>query len=170
MSERHQSRASVVRVKGVAFNYLQFLWSGIGQIRQQQARGNFSGAMSLAGTFIPYLPDSMKEQFRERANHIIEVMNIIKAGRLKQIQEIPDLYIRGIYKNRLLQIYSNESLNKFIDDMTTQLNQLGYMENLKVVREGEAELDPDWIALYKKEKRQSKRSKKRDASPTGSID
>jgi len=171
MSESQQSKAAVIRVKGVSFNYLQFLWSGIGQVRQQQAQGNFSGAMSLIASFISYLPDSIKKEFRDRAIHIQEVVDVIRAGSLDVIQRIPDLFIRGIYRNRLLQLYSSEALGKFIDDLTTQLNELGYMENLKVVTEGEADEREDWIAIDKKRKAKTKRRRRKKEgtadSPTG---
>lgn len=170
MSEAQQSRAAVIRVKGVSFNYLQFLWSGIGQIRQQQSLGNFSGAMALTTSFIPYLPDSMKEKFRKMAVHINTVMNAIKSGNIPAVQRIPDFFMRGIYKNRVLQIYSNEVLTKFIDDMTSQLNQLGYMENLKMVAEGEADEGIDWIELDRRRKKQAKRRKKKEEAHIGSMD
>lgn len=170
MSEAQQSRAAVIRVKGVSFNYLQFLWSGIGQIRQQQSLGNFSGSMALTTSFIPYLPDSMKDEFRKKANHINTVMNTIKSGSIPAIQRIPDFFMRGIYKNRLLQIYSNEVLTKFIDDMTTQLNKLGYMENLKMIAEGTADEGMDWIEIDRRRKRQAKMRKKKKEEPVGSME
>lgn len=171
MSEGQYSRASVVRVKGVSFNYLQFLWSQIGQIRQQQAAGNFKGAMALCVSFISYLPDSMKDKFRAKAEHIYMVMNAIQAGNLEQIQEIPDYYIRGIYKNRLLQFYSSEALKTFIDEMTSMLNQLGYMENLKVVAEGDLEGDQDWIPeQQRRQKAERRKRRKEKKEPQGNID
>jgi len=176
MSGSQVSKAAVIKVKGVSFNYLQFLWNGIGQVRQQHALGNYSGAMALVASFIGYLPDSIKEQFRDRANHIQGVMDIIKSGRLEVIKKIPDLYIRGIYKNRLLQLYANKALTKFIDNLTTQLNKLGYMENLKVVTEGEADEAVAWIEMDKKrraeEKKKRRRTKKHGSadSPSGEMD
>lgn len=175
MSESRQSRASVVRVKGVSFNYLQFLWSGIGQIKQQQSQGNFAGAMALLTEFINYLPDSMKDEFREKAQKIALVMNAIRSGSLKVIKDIPDLFVRGIYRNRLLQIYSSKKLSVFMDELTTKLNQLGYMENLKLIAEGQADVDNDWIIIDQKRKKaerdkKKKGRKKRDTSPQGTID
>lgn len=173
MSAGQTSKAAVIRVKGVSFNYLQFLWNGIGQIRQAQASGNFSGAMALVTSFISYLPDSIKDEFRDRANHIQGVMDIIKSGSLEVIRRIPDFYIRGIYRNRLLQLYATESLTKFIDNLTTQLNKLGYMENLKVVTEGEADPTADWIAMDKKRRATEKKRRRRKEgsadSPSGSM-
>lgn len=173
MSSSQTSKAAVIRVKGVSFNYLQFLWNGIGQIRQAQASGNYSGAMALVASFISYLPDSIKDDFRDRANHIQGVMDIIRSGSLAVIKRIPDFYIRGIYRNRLLQLYANESLTKFIDDLTTQLNKLGYMENLKVVTQGEADPSQDWLAMDKKrravEKRRRKGKKGLADSPSGDM-
>lgn len=167
MSKVSLSKADVVRVKGVSFNYLQFLWGGIGQIRQQQSQGNFSGSMEMLSQFLDYLPDSMKEEFRDRAKKISSIMKIIKAGSLTQIQEIPDLYIRGIYKNRLLQTYSHEALSSFMNDMTSKLNLLGYMENLKVVLEGDVE-QQDWIEEQAKRERAVKK-KKKPRSPQGNV-
>lgn len=169
MSEAHQSTAAVVKVKGVSFNYLQFLWSQIGQIRQQQAKGNPAGAMGLMTGLIDYLPDSIKEKFRDRARRIQEIMNQISSGSLPQIQKIPDYYTKGIYKNRLLQLFSNEAFQSFVDDLTSQLNRLGYMENLKQVAEGTVDTETDWIPLDKERKRRGQ-SKKRKPEPTGVMD
>lgn len=167
MSKASLSKADVIRVKGVSFNYLQFLWGGIGQIRQQQSQGNFSGSMEMLSQFLDYLPDSMKEEFRDRAKNISLIMSAIRAGSIPQIQKIPDLYIRGIYKNRLLQTYSHQALSSFMNDMTSKLNLLGYMENLKVVLEGDVE-QQDWIA--EKAKREgSGKKKKKQKSPQGNV-
>ena len=157
MSKTTQSRTQLIKVKGVSFNYLQFLWSGIGQIRKAQSEGDFAGAMGLMTSFIGYLPDSIKEEFRERAAQIRFSMNMIQTGRLKEIQAVPDLFIRGIYKNRLLQLYANEAFSAFIDDLTTMLNRLGYMENTESIDEG---FSHTWMPQKQEEQKAKKKAKK----------
>lgn len=172
MSESRQSRAAVIRVKGVSFNYLQFLWSGIGEIRKQQAQGNFAGAMAIAAAFIAYLPDSMKDEFRKRAADIRAVMDRIQAGNVPEIKAIADFFLRGIYRNRVLQIFSSEALTQFTDDMTSRLNSLGYMENIKQEAIGEADENVDWVKMDQRRKAAQKggRRRKRDSSPVGNMD
>jgi hypothetical protein len=172
MSQSKQSTAAVVRVKGVSFNYLQFLWSQIGQVRSVQSQGNFAAAMKLVTSLIPYLPASMKDEFREKAQRIEESMNTIRSGRLREVQAIPDFFIRGIFKNRLLQTYANAALSKFVDDLTTKLDKMGYMENVKSVPEGTGEVatEDSWLKLQTDKENAGKRRGKKGDSPTGSMD
>lgn len=171
LSERQLAKAAVVRVKGVSFNYLQFLWAGLGQIRDQQSKGNFAGSLQLGVQFIDYLPDSLKEQFREEAKKISAIQELIRADALPQLKEIPDLYIRGIYRNKLLQTYSYAALEEYVNGITSALNKLGYMENLKMVKEGDADVDMDWIAEQERRRKLGEKTKRtRKASPVGKID
>lgn len=123
----------------------------------------------MLGQFIDYLPDSLKDEFRERIKKISNVITMLKAGSIPQIQNIPDYFIRGIYKNRLLQTYSFEALSTVLNDMTSKLNDLGYMENLKTVLEGDAD-QQDWMPLHKEQSKKRKGKKKQPKSPQGIMD
>lgn len=175
MSASRQSTAQIIRVKGVSFNYLQFLWQCIGTVKKTHESGNFAGALKLAAELITYLPESMKSEFKDRASQIENSINLIRSGRLKQIQDIPDFFIRGIYKNRLLQTYGNEALKDFINNLTTKLDNIGYMENTKVVVEGSAEVDEEsWLKMQKEGQAQEakgkgRRRRKDEESPTGVV-
>jgi len=172
MSQRQQSTAAVIRVKGVSFNYLQFLWSSIGTIRRTHEQGNFAGALKLATDLIVYLPESIKDEFREKAAKINYSFNQIRAGRILEVQKIADFYIRGIFKNRLLQTYGNAALQQFVDELTTKLDKIGYMENIKTVAEGTAEQEGTWMEIEEKQGKKitKKRKTKGEARPTGSMD
>jgi len=159
LSQETASRTQVLKVKGVSFNFLQFMWSSYGQIKQVQAKRDFATALTLLTELIRWLPDSIKEEFRSRAIQIENSINLIKSGRLPQIQKIPDFYMRGIFKNRLLQSYCDLSFKALIDDLGTKLNDLGYMENVEKITEG---VD-DWYIQQQKEqgKRQRAVAKKK---------
>lgn len=157
MSQENVSRTQVVKVKGVSFNFLQFMWSSYGQIKQVQAKRDYATALTLLTELIRWLPDSIKEEFRNRAIKIENSINLIKSGRLRQIQRIPDLYLRGIFRNRLLQSYCDVSFKVLIDDLGTKLNTLGYMENVEKITEGE----DDWYAEHRKEAAAKKRAEKK---------
>lgn len=169
MSQSQSGTAAVIKVKGVSFNYLQFLWSKIGIVRQAQEQGNFAGAMKLLASLIPYLPDSIKDTFKEKAVRIEHSMTRIRTGNVPEIKRIPDFFLRGIFKNRLLQSYGNEAFNQFMDELTTKLNKMGYMENTKIVAQGEADEEGDWIEVDQKSSRGSRKKKKSEA-PSGSMD
>lgn len=130
MSSNIPRRTKVAKRKDkeVSTNYLMFLWSQIGQIRQVQQQGNLAGAMKMVASLIPYLPKSIKNEFREKVLQIERSMEIIRAGKVPQIQKIPDFYLRGIFKNRLLQTYANEAFNQVMDELSSKLDDLGYME------------------------------------------
>jgi hypothetical protein len=171
MSSQRQSTAAVIRVKGVSFNYLQFLWTSIATVKKTQEQGNFAGALALATELIDYLPTSLKEEFKEKAAKIQHSINMIASGNVPQIKKIPDFFIRGIYKTRLLQKYSSAALSGFINELTTKLDNIGYMENTKVVAEGSADMDQEsWMELQEREGKKSGRRKKGSEAHTGSLD
>lgn len=172
LSQQRQSTAAVIRVKGVSFNYLQFLWGNIAIIKRTQEKGQFAGALALAIELIDYLPESMKSEFEDRAAMIRNSLNLITTGRLPQIQKIPDFYIRGIYKHRLLQNYGNAALQKFISELTTKLDNIGYMENTKVVSEGSADGigEETWLDLQTKESKKGSSKRKKPEAPSGALD
>jgi hypothetical protein len=172
LSNARQSTAQVIRVKGVSFNYLQFLWQCIGTIKKTHESGNFAGALKLAAELITYLPESMKTEFKSRADQIEVSINLIRTGKLKQISDIPDFFIRGIYKNRLLQTYGMEALKDFINNLTTKLDNIGYMENTKVVAEGSTEVSEEsWLKMQEQAQGQEpkKGKRKRGESPAGIV-
>lgn len=171
LSQQRQSTADVIRVKGVSFNYLQFLWSSIGTIKKTQEKGEFAGALALAVELIDYLPESIKNEFSERAATIKHSLNLITSGRIPQIQRITDFYIRGIFKNRILQRYGNAAFQQFISELTTKLDNIGYMENTKVVVEGSADMDGQtWLDQQEKEGKKSSSRRKRNEAASGSLD
>jgi hypothetical protein len=171
LSQQRQSTAAVIRVKGVSFNYLQFLWSSIGTIKRTQEKGEFAGALALAVELIDYLPESIKKEFTERAATIKHSLNLITTGKIPQIQRIPDFYLKGIFKNRMLQRYGNAAFQQFISELTTKLDNIGYMENTKVVVEGSADMDEQtWLGLQEKEGKKSSGKRKRSGSASGSLD
>ena len=172
MSSQRQSTAAVIRVKGVSFNYLQFLWSSIGTIKRTQEQGQFAGALALAVQLIDYLPESMKNEFNKKAVTIKHSLNMITSGKMPQIQRIPDFYIKGIFKKRLLERYGNAAFSQFISELTSKLDNIGYMENTKVVAEGSADgVDGEtWLDIQDKEGNKKSSRKKRSESASGSLD
>lgn len=158
LSQENVSRTQVVKVKGVSFNFLQFMWSSYGQIKQVQARRDYATALTLLTELIRWLPDSIKEEFRKKAIMLETNISLIQSGKLKKIRNIPDFYLKGIYKNRLLQAYSDISFKTLIDDLGSKLNNLGYMENVEKLTEGE----DDWYAEQRKEQMRRKRAAKKE--------
>lgn len=126
----------VKQQKGVSFNYLQFLWSGIGQIRTKQAEGDFGTALKLIAQLIDYLPENIKETFSKKAALIEHSMTLISSGNLPEIKKIPDLFLRIVYKHKLFRAYANLALHNFVDELSTELDQKGYMISRTDVIEG----------------------------------
>jgi hypothetical protein len=126
----------VRKVKGVSFNYLQFLWGNYALIRKAQAEGDIPKALKLAATLVDYLPSALKTEFQKRADQILESMNIISAGNIKQLQDIPDIFLRRAAKIRILNNYSYLALRSFVNDMSTELQKRGYMESVDFADEG----------------------------------
>lgn len=128
--------SQVRKVKGVSFNWLQFLWNNVGQIRKAQIEGNISLALKETATLISYLPPDLKEIFEGRAKMIRESINTIVTGNLPKLQEVTDVFHRRNLKQKILATYSEEAFDAFINDLTTELNARGYMESVEFVDEG----------------------------------
>lgn len=126
----------VQKQKGVSFNYLQFLWGGIAQIRSKQGEGDFGSAMKLAATLIDYLPEEIKKQFQDKADQIVRSMNKIAVGNIKKIKDIPDIFQRTVYKHKLLKTYADEALHDFVTELSNELDAKGYMITRQDIIEG----------------------------------
>lgn len=124
--------------KGVSFNYLQFLWGSIATIRAKQGEGDFGTALKLAYTLIDYLPETLKEEFGDRANAIGINMERISAGDLPEIRKQHDIFLKIVYKHKVLRAYSNRSLMQFVNDLTRKLDKSGYMIARSSIVEGES--------------------------------
>lgn len=157
MSDYKSSKAQVVKIKGVSFNYVQFLWNGIATVKQAQSKKMYSEAMRLTIELVDYLPDTIKNDFRGRATQIAATMEMITSNALKCLKAVPDFYIRGIYRNRILQTYCSKAFSKFINDLSDKLNALGYMENVDRIEEGE----DDWYRLHRQEQMKKKAAQQR---------
>jgi len=155
MSTQRLSTATVLKVKGVSLNYLQFLWTNIQDVRKVHAQGEYAAALEKITQFIPYLPDSMKDKHADRAGQIQLVMMNIQSDAYPFLKEIPDFFQRGIMRFKLLQNYSRLALEKFISEMTTDLNNLGYMENIKEVEQGDVDLPPEWLKKKIREQKEA---------------
>lgn len=153
----------------------------MGQIKKARDEKNYTGALYALAELISSLPESMKKQFQDRADHIIYVIDLIKANRLQVLQDTPDFYIRRIKRDKILQMYCAERLATFMNDFSLHLDRLGYMENLKMIMEGQADEGMEWIAIDKKRKklaaRRERRRERKDKgkkrvkqTPTGSMD
>jgi len=122
------SSSRITKVKGVSPNFMAFFWNNMGNVRIAQIQGDYSTAIKLMATFISYLPDDMRKKFKERKTRILHSMNLITSDQLPEIRKIRDPFMRQIYKDRLLNTYSYEALDDFINALSTELTRRGYLE------------------------------------------
>lgn len=128
--------SKITKVKGVSPNYMQFFWRNIVAFREAQTQGDYATSIKLAATLIDYLPEDFKDKFQERAERIIESLNLISSQNLQVIQQIADPFKRHIYTSKLLNTYSFQALNGFINEMSAMLEEKGYLEMKSYVPEG----------------------------------
>lgn len=128
--------SKITKVKGVSPNYMQFLWRNIVAFRECQTQGDYASSIKLAATLISYLPEDFKKRFEKKAERIVESLNLISSQQLPQIQAITDPFQRHIFTSKLLNTYSFESLNGFIDELASMLEKKGYLEVKSYVPEG----------------------------------
>ena len=107
---------------------MKFFWGNMTNVRIAQIQGDYSTALKLMATFISYLPTDMKKIFGDRKMRILKGMKLIASCRLPEVKAIRDPFIRQIYTMRLLNTYSHEALDDFIDALSDELTTRGYLE------------------------------------------
>ena len=117
--------STVERVKGVQFNYVNFLWKEIAYARDLEKTGDYARALRVLISLMPYLPRGIKDKFKDRARKIQETIQQIEAN-----SEGPYAFNRSMNKNRRLQIYAYAVYHKFMDDLASELDKRGYMEKV----------------------------------------
>ena len=85
--------------------------------------GDPAGALKYALGLVDYLADEIKQKFRDKAKKIKAHMQQIEAG-----TQGPYAFNRSLNRNRALQSYAFKMLPTFIDELSTMLDQRGYME------------------------------------------
>ena len=123
-------------VKNASPQYMNFVWVQYGKVREAQIQGRFAYAAKLATTLIPYLPDDLKKKFHEQADLIIHTQKLITSGTVCNINTINDTFHKQIQKNKILETYSDQALNKFINDLSSAFDKKGYFEIHKNVPTG----------------------------------
>jgi hypothetical protein len=63
---------------------------------------------------------------KEKAILIANTVRAIQRSKLKCLTDIPDLFIRKLYKQRLLQSYCKRAFADFIENVSAKLAEHGY--------------------------------------------
>lgn len=123
--------AETVHVSGVQFNYVNFLWKEIGEIRREHRSGYVVHALKLLTTLIPYLPKDIQKRFSKRTAKIEEELdNLLKTVKGTSILD------RHLKRNRAARIFAFIQLPKLLSDVSRMLDKRGYMERTRRVDEG----------------------------------
>ena len=130
--------STVERVKGVQFNYVNFLWKEIAYARDLEKTGDYAHALRVLISLMPYLPRGIKDKFKDRARKIQETIQKIEAD-----TQGPYAFNRSLNRNRQLQIYAYAVYHNFMDDLASELDKRGYME--KVSRPVDSNVSPEFF-------------------------
>lgn len=115
--------STIEQIRGVQYNYVNFLWRELGKIREAETEGNYAVALERATTLIPYLPDGIKKKFTEKARNIATAINFL-ANNL----EGSDIFTTNMAKNRAVQRGARVLLERFVNQLASALDKRGYME------------------------------------------
>lgn len=122
----------VEQVRGVNASYISFLWREIGIIRDSERKGDYASALAQVTTLIPYLPNGIKAEFRQKAKTIQDTLKIMSKLKLGT-----DIFTNNLHKHRLMQTVARILLSKFLDELSTNLDKRGvYMERTREVLKG----------------------------------
>jgi len=111
------------RVKGVQFNFVNFLWKEISYIRDLEKSGNYARALQALCSLITYAPEGIKKEFREEAKK--------NSAKLRTTRgRGPSRFVQNIKRNEARQLYALSVFNDFMDRFCTTLDKRGYMEKV----------------------------------------
>ncbi|RLF99479.1 MAG: hypothetical protein DRN49_04325 [Thaumarchaeota archaeon] len=119
--------ARIQRAKGVKFNYLQFLWSRLNMIVKIAEAGDYALALKLLILDIPVLPADLREVFQQYAEIIENGISKIGNYEIPQLQNVPDLFIKQILRDKYLQFYCKEWYEKMITMLFEALEGKGFL-------------------------------------------
>lgn len=119
--------SKVEQVKGVQFNYVNFLWKGISKIWDLQQQGDHITGVEVAINFVDYLPEDIqnKHEFQKKAQ---EMQTRVKLAR-KTVNH-SDIFITNVSRNRYLQNVAKQLLKDFVRELCVLLSKRGYMEKV----------------------------------------
>lgn len=123
--------AEVKIVKGVQFNFVNFVWKEVAYIREKERDGNYALALEVACSLIDYLPIAFKKSMQPEADNHLKTME-----NLRQNVKGMDTFTRHIVAQRTLQNYARINLQKFMRELSDFLDKSGYMEKRDDTAEG----------------------------------
>lgn len=127
------SVAEIKQVKGVQFNFVNFLWKEMVAIRELERSGNYLEALRAAVSLIKYLPESFKKSLEKKADTYRESLAWIEAN-MQGIDQFNTRFVR----HRAMQQYASLALPDLMDDLSKFMDESGYMERRDDVPEGKS--------------------------------
>jgi len=126
--------AAVQKVKGVQFNYVNFLWKELARIRDLEVQKEYVAAFHLSMSLMKYLPNDIQAKFTK---DIENYRNVMRAIPEKVRSQAIDRFNADIRINDISQQYANKRLELFLSDVCKMLDKKGYMEKTApIVPEG----------------------------------
>ncbi len=120
--------AKVLKAKGVSFNYLQTIWTILGQVIKMEAAGDYASAMKMLCVNVNIFTEDVNEALGQEAELIEKGMNLIINNQIPALRAESDLFLRGIKREKLLQFYSCEHLKTFKRKLFAMLESKGYLD------------------------------------------
>lgn len=113
------------KVKGVQFNYVNFLWKEIAWIEEKQKEGNFALGLQALVDLLYTVPKNIYDQFKDKVERINREMAWL---RLKVRQDAIDQFNLWVLEPKVLNRYAAGELPVLIREVCNCLDSRGYME------------------------------------------
>jgi hypothetical protein len=117
--------ATTEKVKGVQFNYVNFLWKEISWVEEKQKEGNFALGLQALIDLLYTVPKDIYEQFKDQMERIQREMAWL---RVKVRQDAIDQFNLFVLEPKVLNRYAARELPVFIRAVCNVLDKRGYME------------------------------------------
>jgi len=113
------------KVKGVQFNYVNFLWKEISWVEDQQKKGNFALGLQALVDLLYTVPKNIYDQFKDKIERINREMAWL---RVKVRQDAIDQFNLWVLEPKVLNRYAARELPVLIREVCSVLDVRGYME------------------------------------------
>ena len=113
------------KVKGVQFNYVNFLWKEISWVEDQQKKGNFALGLQALVDLLYTVPKDIYDQFKDKVERLNREMAWL---RLKVRQDAIDQFNLWVLEPKVLNRYAARELPVLIREVCNVLDKRGYME------------------------------------------
>lgn len=119
--------AATERVRGVQFNYVNFLWKEIAWIKEMEKQGQYQEGLQSLIDLLHTLPKNVFDKFTDPVSVIHKDIAFL---RFKVRDVALDWFNRIVLEKKVIQKYARMALTSLLREVCNELDKRGYMEKV----------------------------------------